>query len=161
MKKLFAAVLPWLLAACASDDRVWLDAENAKGPYLTRASSEAAVAILPSLSFPMTRAGVLERLHVPVRGLPSMRTIGNRDQRPWEDFETLYLSPQMTKGRRYTLHLYYDAMARDLSGDAFATAKVITGADIVVDDDGSGQTPKGSTVIPAGKIPEGVANGAK
>lgn len=136
------------LAAVCAIGADTLELDNINASYLNKAELEAVIVKLQAFRYPATRAEVVGTLALDNRRLPSLRTTSGN-----EDRELINLTNPQKAGRTYRLFLWYDRSARDLSGEVFIKAKVITCVEMVVEDDGTADAPKGIFILQSSRYP--------
>ncbi len=157
MIKISAVICCVLVSGCVSGaETVKLD-RNPNAKYLDKASLETVIIALQNLQYPLTRDETLDQLHLTNRQLPSLTSTESESYTNpalfTNEHETIDLTDPDMRGRRYTLLLWYDPVARKLSGESFVKAKIINYAEILVEDDGSGDAPKARYVVQSSRYP--------
>lgn len=125
--------------------------------YLNKAELGAVIGALQGLQYPLTRPETLELLKLTDRHLPSVKTFNSESAANpgllTQEHESISLTSSEKDGRRYRLVLWYDPSARKTSSESFPKAKIINYAEIIVEDDGTGDAPKAVYVVQSFRYP--------
>ena len=147
-----------LYAGCMSNPATVKLDEGRSARYLDKSALEGVILALQNLSYPLTRAEVLDRLALTGRQLPSLRSTDGsslpKNLDPFtDDHELIHLTAREKESRSYSLLLWYDSSARNLDGESFVKAKIINYAEMLVADDGTGDAPKATYVLQSSRYP--------
>jgi len=159
MKIVCGLVCLLLVAFCVSraEDEVVSLPDYSNSRFLDKASLESLIVALQDMRYPVAVAELFDRLGLKGRDLPEMRvTGGETDTSParfGNDELIIHLTDPSKGGHRYTLLLWYDPAARKLVGDANLTARVVNYVELLVEDDGTGDSPKGTFLLQSFRYP--------